>query len=47
MVFNKRRHIRKLGIRSVLKAKQTVSKFKGKRSFIIPTLKLDAADYKK
>ena len=41
-VFDKRRHIRNVGLRSVLKVRQTVPKFKGIRSFIISTLKCDA-----
>ena len=45
MVFDKRRHIRELGLRRVLKARQTVSKGKGIRNFVTPTLNFDAVDY--
>lgn len=45
MVFDDRKHIRELGLRRVLKARQTVPKGKGIRNFITPTLNFDAVDY--
>lgn len=45
MLFDERRHIRELGLRRVLKARQSASKGKGIRSFHTPSLKFDALDY--
>ena len=42
MVFDKRRHIRELGLKRVLKSRQTVSRGKCIRNFVTPTLNFDA-----
>lgn len=45
MIFDERRHIRELGLRRVLKARQSASTGKGIRNFHTPSLKFDALDY--
>ena len=45
MIFDERKHIRELGLRRVLKARQTKSKGKSIRNFIPPTLNFEAHDY--
>lgn len=45
MIFDERRHIRELGLRRVLKARQSVSIGKGVRNFHTPLLNFDALDY--
>lgn len=45
MICDERKHIRELGLRRVLKARQTVSKGKSVRNFITPTLNFQAAEY--
>ena len=44
-LFEKRRYIRKIGLISVLTARQTASKFKGVKISSISTLNFDAANY--
>lgn len=45
IVFDKRKHIRELGLKRVLKARQRVSKGKNIQNFITPTLNFNARDY--
>ncbi|CAH0564432.1 unnamed protein product [Brassicogethes aeneus] len=44
-MLDKREHIRKLGYRRILKARQTVTKKKTVRNFVLPKINFQASDY--
>lgn len=45
MIFDKRPHIRELGLRRVLKARECVSKGKSIRNFVTPKINFNASEY--